>query len=169
MADLDVFDDPYGRCTIRLSDGTRPADYPAVAVAQNGEKFVALAVLGASAGIAIERIADHEAASNSNDEEFSEAEIQELAKIAREPAEQFARGVAARIALREAWGPALVPNSGLLRIRDADPENGYLQLGLDSSLHEVFPDLVGSQIAVRTIVDDGVAIASTTGPKRGGR
>lgn len=170
MADLEIFEDPYGRSAIRFGDGQRPADFPAIAAAQHGATFVALAVLGPYAGIAVERIAGDEAAEQgSSGGSFTQSERAVLAQFAGQPSEQIARGVAARAALRRALGPALIPDDDLLRIRAADAETGYLYLELEASLQAVFPDLVGSTLPVRTVVNDGAVIASTSGPVPGGR
>jgi len=164
IADLEIGQDPYGRHTIALRDGTRPAGFPAVALARLGAKYIALAAFDAWVGLGIEPLADPAEVAL---DQFDPTELAILAQLTPHPAQQSASGIAARHALRQALGPELIAQPNLLHVGAADPATGVLQLELDTVLRDVFPELIGCRIPVRTTLQDDSVVASTAGPSLG--
>jgi malonyl CoA-acyl carrier protein transacylase len=163
IADLEISSDPYDRFFVALRDGKRPAGFPAISLARLGAKYIALAAFDDWCGLAIEPIS----ADTATFDDFEPSEQALLKTFPSSAAEQQARGKAARAALRQALGPALILHPDLLHIRAVDPTTGLLELELDTTLSEVFPEWMGVRIPIRTELQEECIVAATAGPALG--
>ena len=78
-------------------------------------------------------------------------------------AERMARVISARKAVRNALGPALIPELDQLQIRDSSASDQSLTLTLDRSLLELLPEAQGQTFVVRTFVEGPAAVATFVG------
>jgi hypothetical protein len=174
MADLDVDIDPRGRHAIRLCTGARPEGYPNVAADGVVGAIFALATSRPWAGVGVTRIDVVDAQSAWN--ELEPEEQQAVAKLSAteksltgesqtpaELAERMARVIAARNAVRNALGPALIPRREQLQIRDGNASDQSLTLTLDRSLFELLPEAQGQSFTVRTFLEGPAAVATFVG------
>jgi len=172
MADQEIEVDPRGRMTIRMRDGKRPPGYPTVAADGIAGAIFGLATHHPWAGVGVTRIDSVDADTTWNQLSTEEQTI--VAKLAPSGesadsskaanlSERMARVISARKAVRNALGPALIPDSEQLQIRDANASDQSLTLTLDRGLLELLPEAQGQTFVVRTFVDGPAAVAAFVG------
>jgi hypothetical protein len=166
-ADLEVDLDHCGRPTVGIRDGSRPDPTPCVAVAQLPGLIVALATRRSCAGVGLFRV-DSANAQHLWDE-LDGLTRQILQRVPGDTAQRVTRLAAARAALRNALGPALISDPALVCVRAVHADRECLELGLDSSLMSLFPDLADQRFTVRTALDNDVAVATIIGPPTAGK
>ncbi len=159
IADVEMDVDQYGRQRACARGASRPADYPNVAVACDGNLYVALASGRPFVGLALRSLESIEPREAEVDGDEGAVRILEAAKPERR--EALARLAAAKEALAGALGPALLADRLRLVARDADASMRCIGLGIPPELAGVFPELQGREIAVWTAREGDYVVAAT--------
>jgi phosphopantetheinyl transferase len=158
MADVEIFNDEFGRPVARPRGRERPEDYPHVSIAHTAGHVAALASTTPYVGIDIERVIRREP--GFEEIAFDEAERRLLDGF--EDRDQWiARFWCAKEAVGKALGRGLLGGPRGLTVTGAEGESGLVEVTLGAPLTEEFPQRQGVPLVVTTYEEHGLAVATT--------
>jgi phosphopantetheinyl transferase len=158
MADVEIFNDEFGRPTARPRGRERPKDYPHVSIAHTAGHVAALAATTPYVGIDIERVVPREP--GFEEIAFDEAERRLLDGFENRD-QWIARFWCAKEAVGKALGRGLLGGPRGLIVSGADAESGLVEVTLGAPLTEEFPQWQGVPLVVTTCEEHELAVATT--------
>jgi phosphopantetheinyl transferase len=158
MADVEIFNDQFGRPLARPRGRERPQDYPHVSIAHAAGHVAALAATTPYVGIDIERVIPREA--GFEEIAFNDAERRLLDRVENRD-EWIARFWCAKEAVGKALGRGLLGGPRGLTVSGADAGSGLVEVTLEAPLAEEFPQWQGVPLVVTTGEEEGLAVATT--------